>query len=131
MSRRGLEVTLTVLGLVATVFGAQGVVTGVGGVRKGGRASANVDSELRFFAAWYAVAGLTMLRPARRVESDGATIRVTCAGWLIAACGRLLSARQVGQPDRVFRVLTGAELAIPAIVAPWQAVVARQAGRRR
>lgn len=72
-----------------------------------------------------------MLRSVRRVESEGATIRVICAGWLIAACGRLLSAKQVGRPDRVFRVLTGAELAIPAVVAPWQAMVARQAGRGR
>jgi hypothetical protein len=131
MSRRGLQLTLTVSGLVATVFGAQGVLTGVGGVRKGGTASANVDSELRFFSAWYAVGGLTMLRAARRVESDGATIRLICVGWLMAACGRLLSANQVGKPDRVFRVLTGAELAIPAVIVPWQAMVARQAARRR
>ena len=127
MSRRGLQVTLTILGTVAAVFGAQGVLTGVGGVRNGGKASANVDSELRFFSAWYAVGGLAMLRAARRVETDGATIRVICVGWLIAACGRLLSVVKVGKPDRVFRVLTGIELAIPAVIAPWQAAVARRA----
>jgi hypothetical protein len=117
------------LGLVAAGFGAQGVLTGVGGVRNGGKASANVDSELRFFSAWYAVSGLAMLRAARRVESDGVTIRVICVGWLIAACGRVLSVTKVGKPDRLFRVLTGLEFAIPVVIAPWQAAVARRASR--
>ena len=119
------------LGVVAAVFGAQGVLTGVAGVRNGGKASANVDSELRFFSAWYAVAGLAMLRAARRVEADGATVRVICAGWLLAAAGRALSLMKVGKPDRLFRVLMGIELAIPAVIAPWQAAVARQARRNR
>jgi uncharacterized protein DUF4345 len=129
VSRRGLQVTLTVVGSVATVFGAQGVLAGVEGVRNGGGASANVDSELRFFSAWYAVSGVSMLRAARSVESDGVTIRLICLGWLIAACGRVLSVRKVGKPDRLFRVLTGVEFAIPAVIAPWQAVVARSASR--
>jgi len=127
VSKRGLQVTLAILGVVAAGFGAQGVVTGVGGVRNGGKATANVDSELRFFSAWYAVAGVTMLRAARNVESDGAAIRVICVGWFIAACGRVLSATKLGKPDRLFRVLTAIEFAIPVVVAPWQAEVARRA----
>ena len=121
---------MTMLGIVAAAFGAQGVLTGVGGVRNGGKASANVDSELRFFSARYAVGGLAMLRAGRRVESDRATIRVICVGWLIAACGRVLSVTKVGKPDRLFRVLTGIEFAIPVVIAPWQAAVARQADRK-
>ena len=130
MSRRGLQVTLTIAGVVAAGFGTQGVLTGVGGVRNGGKATANVDSELRFFSAWYAVAGLTMLRAARKVESDDAAIRVICVGWFIAACGRVLSAMKVGKPDRLFRVLTAIEFTLPAVVAPWQAEVARSAGSK-
>jgi hypothetical protein len=123
--------TLTIAGIVAAVFGMQGVLTGVGGVRNGGKATANVDSELRFFSAWYAVAGLAMLRAARKVESDDAAIRVICVGWFIAACGRVLSVMKVGKPDRLFRVLTAIEFTIPAVVAPWQTAVARRAGRKR
>ena len=122
---------MTILGVVAAAMGAQGVLTGVAGVRNRGKASANVDSELRFFSAWYAVAGLAMLRAARRVEADGATVRVICVGWLLAATGRALSLMKVGKPDRLFRVLMGIELAIPAVIAPWQAAVARRARRSR
>jgi hypothetical protein len=111
-------------------FGTQGVLTGVGGVRNGGKATANVDSELRFFSAWYAVAGLTMLRAARKVESDGGAIRVICVGWFIAACGRVLSVKKLGKPDRLFRVLTAIEFTLPAVVVPWQAEVARSAGSK-
>ena len=131
MSRRGLQVTLTIAGVVAAGFGMQGVLTGVAGIRNGGKATANVDSELRFFSAWYAVAGLAMLRAARKVEADGAAIRVICVGWFIAACGRVLSVMKVGKPDRLFRVLTVIEFALPVVVVPWQAEVARRAGRHR
>jgi hypothetical protein len=130
VSRRGLQLTLTIAGVVAAGFGTQGVPTGVGGVRNGGKATANVDSEFRFFSAWYAVAGLTMLRAARKVESDGGAIRVICVGWFIAACGRVLSVKKLGKPDRLFRVLTAIEFTLPAVVAPWQAEVARSAGSK-
>src|ERR1700730_9152283 len=50
-----------------------GVLTGGRGGRNGGEAAAEVASELRVFAAWYAVGGLAMLRAARSVESDDAT----------------------------------------------------------
>jgi uncharacterized protein DUF4345 len=87
--------------------------------------SANVDSEYRFYASWYHVMGLLVLRAARRPESETTIVRACAAGFFIAACGRLLSVRAVGQPHAFQKVLTGIELAIPAIVLPWQAKVAR------
>jgi hypothetical protein len=48
MSRRGLQAILTILGLVAVVFGTLTVFTGGAGVIGGGEVSASVDSELRF-----------------------------------------------------------------------------------
>src|SRR5215216_5530998 len=99
MSRRGLQVALTAVGAVATTFGALGVLQGGGAVLRGGTVSANVDSEMRFFASWYAVLGVLVLRAARRPESEAAIVRACAAGFLLAACGRVLSTRALGPPS--------------------------------
>ncbi|MBA2624058.1 MAG: DUF4345 domain-containing protein [Acidimicrobiia bacterium] len=125
-SRRGLQVALATIGSVATGFGAAGVAMGAHGVMGGGRVPANVDSELRFFAAWYTVLGILVLGAARRPESAAATVRACGGGFLLAACGRVLSMRAVGPPSTLFRVLTGVELAVPAVVIPWQGRVRRR-----
>jgi hypothetical protein len=126
VSRRVLQVALSIIGAVATSFGALGVLRGAAGVHRGGDASANVDSELRFFAAWYAVLGGLVLRAARRPETEATAVRACGAGFLLAAVGRLLSIRAVGPPSKVFKVLLGFELAVPAVIVPWQRRVARR-----
>jgi hypothetical protein len=127
MSRRALQVTLAVLGAIALTFGTLTVITGAGGVLGDGAASANVDSELRFHAAWYVAAGILLLRAVRRVELDGFTVRVICAGFLVAACGRALSVITVGAPHPFYLALMVVEFTIPVVVVPWQAAVARRA----
>jgi hypothetical protein len=145
MSRRGLQLTLAGLGTIAVVFGLQGVCTGVAGVldrpRESGSAtdelgeweppatvaSRNVDSEMRFFAAWYAGGGVLLLRSARRPETEAAMIRGLCGVLLVSASGRLISMVRVGAPHPLFRFLMGVEFAIPAVIVPWQARVARHA----
>lgn len=127
-SRRGLQVVVTVLGVVALVFGLLGVMTGGAGVLDGGHVSANVDSELRFFAAWYAGAGVLLLWVRTRVERETAVIRGVCAFLFLAAVGRVVSIISVGVPHTAFVALMIVEFAIPAIVIPWQAAVA--AGER-
>ena len=79
MTRRGLQLFLTVLGAIALVMGVVGVVTGGAGVLDGGHVSPNVDSEIRFFAAWYAGAGVLLLRVRHRVETETTLIRGVCA----------------------------------------------------
>jgi hypothetical protein len=62
------------------VVGMVSVLTGVDGVVHGGTASASVDSELRFFSAWYVCVGVLLLRCARAVETKGTIIQVISAG---------------------------------------------------
>ncbi len=127
-----MQAYLRVLASVAVVFGLQGVAKGVAGVRgaapdlDGTRVGVrSVDSELRFFAAWYALAGVLLFRAAKRPESETVTVRgVSVAVWL-AAVGRLLSIRSLGRPHPLFVALLGVELVVPAIALPWQARVAR------
>jgi hypothetical protein len=103
-----------------------GVVQGGAGVLRGGKLSANVDSDLRFFTFWYAIFGLLMLRAARQPESEATIVHAGAAGCLLAASSRVLSMRTVGAPSTVFKILMGIEFAIPAVIVPWQAVVRRR-----
>jgi hypothetical protein len=125
MSRRALQAALTGIGSVAAVAGLQGVLQGGAGILQGGRISANVDSEFRFHASWYAVLGMLVLTTARRPETETRLIRACGAGFLVAACSRVLSWASVGKPHPWFRILMGLEFAIPAIIIPWQHKIAR------
>ena len=128
MNRRGLQAALVLLGAVALCFGVLGVLTGASLLSGGDTASASVDSELRFYAAWYAGAGLLLLATVRRVESEGKRIRAVCAVLLLAAIGRVLSIADVGRPHVIQLLLMVIEFAIPVIVVPWQILVARRVG---
>lgn len=128
--RQGLRLALAGLGVLAGVAGTYDVVRGVGGVRH--RASdapidANVDSELRFFGAWYAVAGVALLRAAGAPERHGEAVRLVSAASLLAAAGRGLSRRKVGAPHPLYTRLLLVEVAIPAVLLPWQRAVERRA----
>ena len=127
--RRGLVALLTAIGGVAAVEGSRGVLQGARQVVAGGPVSANVDSEYRFYAAWYAVVGVLLLGAARRPEHEGRLVRAGAGGFLLAACGRALSIRAAGPPHRLQRALMAVEFALPAVLVPWQARVARSARR--
>ena len=132
MSRAGLQAALRAMAVVAMTMGASGVVRGTREVVNGGRVSANVDSEYRFYAAWYHVFGVLLWRAARRPEAETTLARACGAGLFIAACGRALSLRTHGHPHWSQRVLMAIEFVLPAVVLPWQARVSRTvaAGRR-
>jgi hypothetical protein len=127
--RRGLQMILALLGAVAVAFGGLTVLAGAGGVLDGGPVSASVDSELRFYAAWYLGAGVLMLRSVPRVEVEGSTIRLICVVLLIAAVARVLSIVALGTPHPLFLALMVIEFAIPVVIVPWQAALARRASR--
>src|SRR5215216_3258990 len=73
--RAGLVGLLSALGVVATFEGVRGVVQGAGQVIAGGPVSANVDSEYRFYSAWFAVFGVLLLGAARRPEHETRLVR--------------------------------------------------------
>ena len=115
------------MGVVAAGMGAKGVVQGAGEVPDPGSPTASVDSEYRFYAAWYHVTGLQLLRAARRPEDATALIRATAGALAIAASGRLMSIRRFGRPHPSQLALLAVELALPPILVPWQSRVARAA----
>ena len=121
-----LRGTLRALGAVAALAGARGVVRGAKEVAGAHAVPAEVDSEYRFYAAWYLATGLSVLRDTADHEATQRGARLLSAGLATAAAGRVLSLRQAGRPSRGQLVLLGAEVAIPAVLQPWSARVAAQ-----
>jgi hypothetical protein len=128
MGRRGLQTLLTAFGVVAVTFGALSVLMGGAFVLNVDSVPPSLDSEHRFFAAWYVVAGALVLRSVRRVESETTIVRAVCAGLFLGGCGRILSLITVGAPHLNYVVLMVLELVLPVVIVPWQAAVARRAG---
>ncbi|MGH2756743.1 MAG: DUF4345 domain-containing protein [Actinomycetota bacterium] len=124
-SRMALKVFLTILGSIALVAGLGTVLFGVDSIVGAEPVSGTVDSEMRFYAVWYAGAGVVILRAAARVESAGTTIRAVVVLFFVAGCSRALSWLVVGRPHTVAVALMVIELALPLVILPWQAAVAR------
>ncbi len=74
-SRRGLQILLTVIGVVACVAGTLSAFFGSYIQLDHGTVVPSVDSELRFYAAWYIFAGAALLHAAPRAEQAAFTIR--------------------------------------------------------
>ncbi len=114
---------LAVSGGVALAAASHQALRGSAGVHGAGPPRAdllgdrNLDSELRFYAVWYGVAGLQMLRAASDPDADPGVEPLLAAGWGAAALSRLLSVRAVGRPSRRFVALAAAEAALAAAMA--------------
>ena len=130
MPRRALQVFLTILGSVAVVSGTVTMLFGVESIIGAKPAGPTADSEMRFFAVWYAGAGVVLLRAVPRVETHSTIVRAVGALFFLAGCGRLISLLVVGKPHQFSLWLMAIELSLPFVIVPWQALVARQPSSR-
>jgi hypothetical protein len=103
---------LRTAGTVAIMAAGHQIVTGLDGVRGDklpGSRSPNLDSEIRFYAGWYAVAGLLMHRAAGNPGLDRTLRPLIEAGWGLAFVSRCVSLRAAGRPDGFFVALGALE----------------------
>lgn len=113
---------LRTAGAVALAAATHQMATGVRGVRGADAprpavvGDRSVDSELRFYAAWYGVAGAAMVMASRDSEADRVLAPLLASGWAASAGARLLSLRAVGRPDPLFLALAGVEAALAAVL---------------
>jgi hypothetical protein len=117
-------VFLSILGFIALVAGAVTVIFGATSLTGVDDPSPAVDSEMRFYAAWYAAAGVLLLRAVPRLEGEGSLIRGIALVFFIAGCARGLSWIVVGRPPGLALMLMVIELSLPFVIVPWQARVA-------
>jgi hypothetical protein len=108
------------LGAVAAMAGARGVVLGAREVAGTKPVPAVVDSEYRFYAAWYLVSGLTLLQGDNEPADALRKVRLLRVGLWTAAAGRVLSLRQTGRPSQGQLFLLGVEAALPVVLSRWQ-----------
>ncbi len=114
--------------VTASLFDALFQALGLPASDTGDLATANVDSEFRFYSVFWASYGVVLLDTARRLPD-----RLPLAGLLIllfflGGIGRALSMLFVGLPATLFTILTILEFGLSAIlVIPW--LVLRRAYR--
>ena len=121
LSRVALRATFFVGGGVATTAGMHTVVAGARSVPGEDRANASLESELRFYGAFYAAYGLAVLRTAPRADMASDTVRALAGTLFLAGLARAGGWLGVGRPHAVQRALLAIELAAPPIVTAWQA----------
>jgi hypothetical protein len=125
-SERGLRILLRVMGAVMMIVGSASVLLGASSVVRAGDFTAAIDSEIRFFAVWYVVAGAVLLRATRNVVAEKLTIRLVAGAFFAAGCSRILSWIVVGRPHTSQVILMVIELVLPLVVIAWQASIARR-----
>lgn len=127
---RALTRTLYALAVVPVVAGSATVLLGSGSVPAPGDPSANLESELRFYAVWWIGAGLFLAWLAPRVAERTLELRVLCGLLFLAGLSRVLGIAIDGRPSGGQLVLMAVELALPPVLVIWQARVARDARPR-
>jgi hypothetical protein len=105
-------------GVVATMSGLHSVVAGARSLPRQHLANPSVESELRFYAAFYVAFGLAALSVAPRADQDATTVRALAGALFLAGVARGGGWLAAGRPHRLQFALLVVELAAPpAIVA--------------
>lgn len=122
MTRRStaLRAILTVGGCVAAAAGMDTVLRGVRSVPGDQHANAAVESEMRFYGAFYAAYGVAILGLARRPDAYPGAIRAVAGVLMLAGLGRAGGWVAHGAPHPVQRALLIVELALPPAMVALQ-----------
>lgn len=126
LSRRALRAALYLGGTVATIAGLHTVVAGAKSLPGEGRANPVVESELRFYAAFYVAYGIVALRAAPRADSDVTAVRALAGALFVAGLARAGGWLARGRPHELQRGLLAIELAAPPLIVAWQSRLAAQ-----
>jgi hypothetical protein len=113
-----LRASLYLGGTVATAAGLHTALTGARSVPgETRRANARLESELRYYGAFYSAYGVALLRLARDAEEEPARVRAAAGVLLGAGLARAGGWLAVGAPDPLQRTLLAIELTAPAAIA--------------
>jgi Domain of unknown function (DUF4345) len=113
---RRLRGALCLGGTIATLAGLHTMLAGGKSFPPWRHAGPMVESELRFYSAFYVAYGLHSLRASARAKLDPTTLNATAAALFLAGAGRAGAWVAVGKPHPLQRALLAIELAAPALV---------------
>jgi hypothetical protein len=83
-----------------------------------------MESELRFYGAFYVAYGLVALGAAPRADRNPGTVRALAGALFLAGLARVGGWLAVGRPHRAQLALLAVELAGPPSIVAWQARLA-------
>jgi hypothetical protein len=124
LAPRALRAALCAGGVVATTAGLHTVVAGAKSLPGQGQADPVLESELRFYAAFYVAYGLAALRVGPHAATETAAVRALAGALFLAGAARAGGWLAVGRPHRVQRMLMAVELALPPLLIAGQARLA-------
>jgi hypothetical protein len=87
-------------------------------------ANPSLESELRYYAAFYVAYGAFALHVAPRADRDTAAVRALAGALFLAGLARAGGWLAAGRPHGLQRGLLVVELAAPPLVVAWQGRVA-------
>jgi hypothetical protein len=119
-----LSAALYVGGAVATGAGLHTMLAGARSLPGQELANPVLESELRYYAGFYAAFGLAALRLAPRADHDTAGVRALAGAVFVAGLGRVAGWLAAGRPHRLQRGLLAIELGAPPLIVAWQSRVA-------
>ena len=122
--RKALRAVFYGVGAVATTAGLHTMLAGARSVPGRPPANAAMESELRFYAAFYVAYGLTALRVAGRADRDTASARALAGALFLAGAGRAGAWLTTGRPTTAQLALLAIELGGPPPLVLWQARLA-------
>jgi Domain of unknown function (DUF4345) len=113
--RTTLRAGLYAGGAVATIAGLHTAIAGARSLPGEGPANSAVESDLRYYGAFYAAYGLAVLRTAPRADTEPAAVRALAGAMFVAGVARAGGWLATGRPHPVQRVLLALELALPPL----------------
>jgi hypothetical protein len=121
-----MKVVLRASALVALGTGSSVMAVGTKAIPDGGPVSPTVDNVLRFYAAWWAGAGLLMWRIAPDTKNHDGLLKALLGVNFVGGLVRLLASRQNGRPHRLFRVIAIEELILSPAALTLQGRITRR-----
>ncbi len=112
-AERHLRWLLRTGGTVAALAGMHTVLAGGRSFPPWELSDPPVESELRYYAGFYAAFGAFALRTAARKRVDAGEVRSVGSALLLAGFGRAAGWRRVGRPHPLQQVLLAIELTLP------------------
>ena len=108
-------------GAVATAAGLHTAIAGARSLPGDQRAGPEVESELRYYGAFYCAYGLAVLSMASRADRDATAVRAVAGSLFLAGLARAGGWAAAGRPHPVQQALLAIELGAPPAVLVWQA----------
>ena len=127
-SKRRLQATVAILGIVPVVAGAAGVILGPAAMSDAGGWPVDLDSHFRYLSGIFLALGLTFYATIPSIERKTSLFRLAAVLVVAGGLARLLALVVNGVPSAPHVAGLGLELVVVPALVIWQGRVARQLG---